>query len=119
MTSAQQDLLINAGSGSNAAGTTIAKTGSDLVKSPFSQIMDLIKTPGGGTLLSGAIQAGGAFIGGATSSLTPAQVKALEAQAEANHAAANLSQRQLANMGQPIPVARRNGLINSTVGAPT
>jgi hypothetical protein len=61
-----------------------------------------------------------------------AQVAALNAQANANQAAANLSQRQLSNMSQPIPVATRTaappppqGLINrlpppnTVIGAPT
>jgi hypothetical protein len=75
-----------------------------------------------GHLLGGVIQAGAAFISGATSTLTPAQVAALQAQANANQAAANLSNRQLSNMSQPIPAATRTqappGLINTRLPPP-
>jgi hypothetical protein len=82
------------------------------------KLLGFASTNGGGRLLGGVIQAGSAFISGATSTLTPAQVQALQAQANANQAAANLSQRQLSNSSQPIPVATRtatptpNGIIN-------
>ncbi len=64
------------------------------------------------TLVGMTVQGGAALIAGATDSLKPAQVKALEAQANANQAAANLSANQLANLNAPIPVARRTGLVN-------
>lgn len=70
-------------------------------------------TKSNGTLLSGLAQAGGSFLAGATSSLTPAQVAALHAQAEANQAAANMSQMQQSNLSQALPTARRvTGMIN-------
>lgn len=107
--------------------------------STWATIMGMIGKPGVGTLLSGAIQAGGAFIAGATSSLTPAQVAALNAQAESNHAAANFHTEQAnmlrlqqANMSGPMSVAHRvprvtgapaptapTGLINTPPRAPT
>lgn len=58
-------------------------------------------------VVAAGLHAGGAFLAGATSSLTPAQVKALEAQAAANQAAANLSTQQAQNMASGIPAARR------------
>ena len=79
------------------------------------------------SLALGALMAGGSFLSGATSPLTPAQVTALNAQAEQNQAAANyanqqtqLLQRQQANMAQPLPVASRSptGLINMPRLAP-
>ncbi len=70
-------------------------------------IKDLLGSNGGGRLLSGVVQAGSSFISGATNGLTPAQIAALNAQAQANQAAANLSNRQQANMAEPLPVASR------------
>lgn len=83
--------------------------------SAFGSIMKTISTPGVGTLAAATIQAGAAFIAGATSKLTPAQVAALQAQANANQAAANLSTQQLQNMQGGIPTASRTpGLVNAT-----
>jgi hypothetical protein len=75
-------------------------------------------TGGGGTLSDimgfvqknpmlayGALQAGGQFLSGLTSTITPAQVSALNAQAAANQAAANLTAQQTANLAGPKPVA--------------
>ncbi len=84
-------------------------------------------------LAYGALQAGGAFITGLTNPMTPAQITALNAQANANNAAAALAQRQLTNIGQPMPIASvtgqpapTGGLINNKpattpliTGAPT
>ena len=68
----------------------------------------------------GLIQGAGSFLAGATSTLTPAQVAALNAQAAQNNAAAKLSQTQQTNISQPIPTASRTqpsagqgGIINS------
>lgn len=79
--------------------------------SPFGGVWNFVQK--NGTLVSGSIQAGAALLAGATDTLKPAQIKALEAQANANQAAANLSANQLANLNAPIPVARRTGMINS------
>jgi len=53
----------------------------------------------------GLLQAGGQLISGLTSTLTPAQVSQLNAQAAANQAAANLTTQQTQNLAQPKPVA--------------
>lgn len=81
----------------------------------FSDILGLIGKPGMSTLLAGTLQAGGAFIGGALKTdyaghLTPAQVNALNAQAEANIAAANLQRRQLEIQSQPMPGVTNSGV---------
>jgi hypothetical protein len=108
--------LADAGKAAVQANTTNGPTGQ---KSLMDQLLGFASTSGGGRLLGGVVQAGSAFIAGATSTLTPAQVAALQAQANANQAAANVSQRQLSNMSQPIPTATRtapppspNGIIN-------
>lgn len=110
----------------DAAQAAVTKVGPTSLNptNPFNDILSFVGKPGVSTLLSGAIQAGGAFIGGATSSLTPAQVAAYNAQAQANLAAANLTQTQINNMSQGVPKATRvpvTGLINSpppVTGAP-
>lgn len=87
----------------------------------FSKIIDILGKPGIGTLTAGAIQAAGSFIAGATSSLTPAQVNALKAQANMNQAAANLSTQQLSNIQSGIPTAARTppaGIVNATAQRP-
>jgi hypothetical protein len=53
----------------------------------------------------GALQAGGSLLSGLTSTLTPAQVTALNAQGAANNAAAALTQQQTANLNMPKSVA--------------
>jgi hypothetical protein len=53
----------------------------------------------------GALQAGGSLLSGLTSTLTPAQVGALNAQAAANDAAATLTKQQTANLAMPKSVA--------------
>lgn len=88
---------------------TVAADGSSAT-SPWADIMKWVGK--NQTLVSGALMAGGSFLSGATSTLTPAQVKALEAQAEANRAAARLADIQANNMQSSMPVARRTGLIN-------
>lgn len=53
----------------------------------------------------GALQAGGSLISGLTDPMTPAQIDALNAQADVNRATADLIKRQAANQGKPLPVA--------------
>ena len=53
----------------------------------------------------GILQAGGSLISGLTNPMTPAQIDALNAQANANNAAAALAEKQAANVGQPLPSA--------------
>jgi hypothetical protein len=53
----------------------------------------------------GALQAGSSLLQGWTSSLTPAQVAALNAQAAANDSAAALTRQQTANLAGPKAVA--------------
>lgn len=116
-----------AGIGNSSANTAVAiqnaKTGATTFTpggtSVFGDLMKTVGTPGA-VLGAGAIQAAGSFIAGATSSLTPAQVNALNAQAAANQAAANLSTLQQSNIRSGIPVASRPGLVNSpnVTGAP-
>lgn len=96
--------------------------------STWTKILDTLGKPGIGTLASGLVQAGSAFVSGATNSLTPAQVAAYNAQADANLAQANLArqqqqllQSQMANASAvPTATRRPGGLINSTApdGAP-
>lgn len=74
----------------------------------------------GGLIGMGVIQAAGSFLQGAFDPLKPAQVAAYQAQANANNASAALTNKQVGNMGQPIPVAQRLavtgklGMMNST-----
>ena len=68
--------------------------------------------------IMGALQVGGAFLTGATNPLTPAQIAQAQAQANANNAAAGLTNLQVSNLSQPIPVAsskgsNASGLINT------
>lgn len=70
----------------------------------------------------GLIQSAGSFIAGAFDTLKPAQVAALQAQANANNATAGVTNTQLTNMKQPLPTASRvtpagGGLINTVTGA--
>lgn len=78
-------------------------------------------TSGGGMLGMGVVQAAGSFLSGAFDPLKPAQVDAYKAQAAANNASAALTNKQVGNMNEPIPIARRmavtgklGGMINST-----
>lgn len=64
----------------------------------------------------GIIQAGGSFISGLTNPMTPAQINALDSQANANNAAAALAQRQAANMSGGLPTATVTGRPASTSG---
>ncbi len=108
-----------------AATTTPTVPPGGTPDSIWKDIMGVIGKPGVSTLLSGAVQAGGAFIAGATSTLTPAQIRALNAQAEANTAATNLANQnaalatnQLKNFTGPTPRAflkpDNMGIINQT-----
>jgi hypothetical protein len=54
----------------------------------------------------GILQAGGSLLSGLTSTLTPAQVSALNAQAAANNAATALTTQQTANLAGPKSVAQ-------------
>lgn len=81
-------------------------------RSVWGDIYGLLDKRATGTIVSGVVQAGAAFFGGAMSELTPAQIRALEAQAAQNQAQANLItqqaailQRQNENMRGGIPVA--------------
>ncbi len=95
-----------------AMGAARNVSGAPADPSAWSKAWDFAKN--NQTLVSGALQAGAAFLSGATSTLTPAQVRALEAQAQANQAAVNLSgsqqailDQQLSNMRDGVPVASR------------
>lgn len=70
-------------------------------------IMHFLGTEGGGLMGMGVLQAAGSFLSGATDTLKPAQVQAYQAQAAANNSAAALTNKQVANMNQPLPTARR------------
>jgi hypothetical protein len=80
-------------------------------KGIFGSLLDFAKT--NPAVAMGVIQAGGSFISGATSSLTPAQVTALNAQAAANNAAAALSTQQTANLAMPKAVASSTPITGS------
>src|SRR5258708_28473075 len=56
-------------------------------------------------LAYGVLQAGGSLLSGAFSTLTPAQVTALQGQAAANDAAAALTNQQRTNLAAPKAVA--------------
>lgn len=57
------------------------------------------------TLVAGAMTVGGNLLSGLTSTVTPAQVNALNAQAAANNAAADLANQQRTNLAMPKAVA--------------
>lgn len=115
---------------SKSNGTVLASpvTGTVDGGSTWTKILDTLGKPGIGTLASGLVQAGSAFVSGATNALTPAQVAAYNAQADANLAQANLArqqqqllQTQLENASAvPTATRRPGGLINSipTGGTP-
>lgn len=58
----------------------------------------------------GVVQSAGSFLSGAFDEVKPAQAAAYNAQAEANNAQAALDRKQLSNMNEGIPVARRLGV---------
>lgn len=98
-------------------------SGSGSADSMWSSFRDFIATPGGGTTAAAVARAAGSFISGATNELTPAQISAYRAQAQANIASANLSNQQAAtierqrnNLSGAVPVASRRtrpGLMNT------
>lgn len=69
----------------------------------FGSILDFAKK--NPVVALGTLQAAGSFLSGATSTLTPAQVNALNAQAAANQAAANMATQQQKNLALPKAVA--------------
>lgn len=109
------------GIASGPGGVTIGLGSPASSSSPFGSLMSFVGQPGVAPLMGMGLVAGSSFLSGATSPLMPAQVEALNAQAKANLAAANLSntqqqlsQSQQANMSSGIPVATRRqpGIIN-------
>jgi hypothetical protein len=101
-------------------GATDPATGETITQSVDPVTGKIVSLPDGssgvlGSLLSfagknpvvalGALQAGGSLLSGLTSTLTPAQVGALNAQAAANNAAAALQKQQTANLAMPKSVA--------------
>ena len=91
----------------------------------WGDLMSVVGKPGVAPLVAGAVQAGGAFISGATSTLTPAQINALNAQAEANRAGSNVSiaqadllRLQRENLSGPMPVASRTPMGRGVISAP-
>jgi hypothetical protein len=78
-------------------------TGSGGISGALSGILSFAnKNP---VVAMGAIQAGGSFLSGLTSTLTPAQAAQANAQAAANDAAAALTKQQTANLAMPKSVA--------------
>lgn len=89
------------GGGGGVEGFTAGDVPAD--KGIFGKIMDFAdKHP---VAALGALQAGGSLLSGATSTLTPAQVNALNAQAAQNQSAANLLTQQQKNLAMPKAVA--------------
>lgn len=87
----------------NTSAAATENTGPSGFASVLSGIQDFTKS---NPLVSyGILQAGGSLLSGLTSTLTPAQVSALNAQAAANNAAAGLTQQQTANLAMPKAVA--------------
>jgi hypothetical protein len=89
--------------GAAAADTSAADTSSTGLSGMLGKIVDYVGNHE--KLAAGIIQAGGSLIQGMTSTLTPAQVAALNAQAAANDAAAALTKQQTANLAAPKSVA--------------
>jgi hypothetical protein len=81
--------------------------GTPAATSPFSNLLSGIGdfTKNNQMLSYGILQAGGSLLTGAFSTLTPAQVTALDAQAAANNAASALTAQQTANLAMPKSVA--------------
>jgi hypothetical protein len=86
--------------GLDASGTEISMPGQSGM---FGSIMDFAKK--NPVVALGALQAGGSMLSGLSNTLTPAQVSALNAQANANDAAAALTRQQTANLAMPKSVA--------------
>lgn len=93
------DVSATTGAAVDGGAATAAGSSGGVLQS----ILDFTKA---NPLLSyGVLQAGGSLISGLTSTLTPAQVSALNAQAASNQAAANLTTQQTANLAQPRSTA--------------
>jgi hypothetical protein len=92
------------GWGNNAAGAPFsAAAGAGAQPSYLTQLTNFAtKNP---MVTFGAVQGLSSLLSGWTSSLTPAQVAQLNAQADANQAAANLTNQQAANLAQPKAIA--------------
>jgi len=108
-----------AGTGLSPVNVTPQVATPDAPASPgiLSQLGSVLgKGDNAGLLAMGGIQTLGSLISGATNPMTPAQIAALNSQAAANQAAANLQTQQNANIGQPIPTATRTTLPNVTGG---
>lgn len=97
--------VTGATSAADTAAGAAAFSGTGMAAPPqpgmFGRLMDWAHN--NQTLAMGVLKAGGSFISGLTNPLTPAQIDALNAQADANRAAAALLTRQAANVGQPLP----------------
>lgn len=104
----------------NDLGTLDPNTGQTITSAVDPVTGKIVSEPGGssgvfGSILkfaqdnkvvtAGILQAGGSLLSGLTSTVTPAQVGALNAQAAANNAAAALAQQQLQNLQMPKSVA--------------
>lgn len=76
-----------------------------------------LRSQGGGMMAMGVVQAAGSFLSGAFDPLKPAQVDAYKAQAAANNASAALTNKQVGNMNEPIPVARRMAVTGKLGGS--
>lgn len=85
-----------------------ALTSTDTTTSAFGNVLSGISdfTKNNQLLSYGILQSAGSLLSGATSQLTPAQISALDAQANANNAAAALTQQQTANLAAPKAVAQ-------------
>ena len=81
-------------------------------------IQSFLETKGGGMVGMGVVQAAGSFLAGATDTLKPAQVAQYQAQANANNAAAALTNKQVANMAQPVPTATRTAVTGAPAATP-
>ena len=97
--------ILNAPAGAGGAGI-IGSGGGTLAPDSSGLLGDITGFVQKNPLLAyGVLQAGGSLISGLTSTLTPAQVTALNAQAAANQAAANLTTQQTQNLAQPRSAA--------------
>ena len=110
------DVSAQTGAVLDGGATTPTSSGS----SALDGILGFVKN---NQLLSyGVLQAGGQLLSGLTSTLTPAQVGALNAQAASNQAAANLTTQQTQNLAQPrstAALAPVTGAPNNIITPPT
>ena len=84
-------------------GKIVSMPGSDSSTGVLSSILKFAKD--NPMVAYGALQTGGSFLSGLTNTQTPAQITALNAQAAANQAAANLTAQQTRNLAAPKAVA--------------